>query len=335
MASTSLTLACRCLLRRGRVDRLPSFRGFSTAPKTNDKEEDVAIDRMSSQPFVVTRLEPGEWDPANTDPLYRPKFKSTAKIISADDFAARPSVGFTGEFESFQDAMVTLSWLEQSEHKHIYQLYLDMMLSTESKFGKTSHEYVMRVIAQKYNITAERVAAVVQLQHNEEQILQNEPDRKLLTETAERMDTRIKQEINDAYQTFKLKKPESYTEDPVGVNELQDRKKWLVAEDLFDVDQMTENATVRDERKARMIIDGHVYVEDVDDESIPVPMDKDCRHLLNQKEKIAAALAEKEQTVIAQRAKKAAVEPVWRTQNGEGETRDRWKYIAQTGMYGV
>lgn len=328
-SSSSLKLACRCLLSRGRL--LTVSRGFSTASKTSETEKDIIDDRLSSQPFVKTRLEAGEWDPAHTDPLYRPKFKSTAKIISADDFAARPSVGFTGEFESFQDAMVTLSWLDQSEQKHIYQLYIELMLSAESNHGRTSHEYVMRVIAQRYNITAERVAAVVQLQHNEEQILQNEPDRELLTETADQMDNLIKQEINNAYQTFNLKKPDSFTEDPVGVNELQDRKKWMVAEDLFDVDQMTESATVRDERNARMLIDGHVYIEDVDDKSIPVPLDKDCRYLLKQRGKLTAAMAAEEETVKLQREKKAAAEPAWRTLNGEGVTRDRWKYIAQTG----
>lgn len=331
MASSSLILArCRGLLSRGRVT---SLRGFSTGVRISDDNDDFAEDRVPSQPFVRTHIEPGEWDPAHTNPLYRPKFKSSARIISADDFAARPTVGFTGEFETLQDAMVTLSWLDQSEQNQIYRLYVSMMVGAETQHGKTSHEYVMRVIAQKYNITAERVAGVVQLQHNEEQILLNEPDRKLLTETANRMDAAIKQEINDAYQTFNLRKPDSFTEDPVGVNELQDRKKWMVAADLFDVDQMTMNATVRDERKARLLIDGHVYVEDVDDESIPVPMDKDCRYLLKQKETIATGMAHQEQTVLEQRAKKAAVEPVWRTTNGEGETRDRWKYIAQTGRF--
>lgn len=334
MASLSFKLARGCFLATGRV---AAARGFAANVRISEGEDDdddnVAVQIAASQPFVQTRLEPGEWDPAHTDPLYRPKYKSTARIISADDFAARPTVGFSCEFESLQDAMVTLSWLDQSEQKQIYQLYTTMMTSAEAKFGKTSHEYVMRVIAGKFNITAERVAAAVQLQHNEEALLQNEPDLKLLTGTADRMDAMIKQEIDDAYQTFKLRKPDSYTEDPVGVNELQDRKKWTVAEDLFDVDLMSENATIRDANKARLLIDGHIYVEDVDDETIPIPLDKDCRHLLKQKTYIAAGLAVQEERVTAQRAKKTAVEPVWRTQNAEGKTRDRWNYIAQTGTF--
>jgi hypothetical protein len=51
-----------------------------------------------------------------------------------------------------QDAMVVLSYLNDATQKEIYSLYLSMMLSTEKEHGRTSHEYVMRVIAQKYNI---------------------------------------------------------------------------------------------------------------------------------------------------------------------------------------
>jgi hypothetical protein len=72
--------------------------------------------------------------------------------MSADDYANRPTVGLSGEFETMQDAMVVLSYLNDATQKEIYSLYLSMMLSTEKEHGRTSHEYVMRVIAQKYNI---------------------------------------------------------------------------------------------------------------------------------------------------------------------------------------
>ena len=284
------------------------------------------------QAFVKTRLEPGEWDLDRKNPLYRPKYRSSARIIATDDFANRPTVGMNAEFESLQDAMVTLSWLDQNEQKIIYRLYLDLMVSAEaSSGGKTSHEYVMRVIAQKFNLTAQRVAAVVQLQHNEQQMILENPDIELCDDLADEMDQLIKQEISDAYQTFNLKKPESFVEDPV--NDIKDGKKWVIANDVFDVDQMAEDAIVREEREARLIIDGHVYVEDMDAETIPVPLDKDCKYLLKQKDVIQKKLSEQETTVHTERAKKTALEPKWRTKNGEGVTRERYKFVAQTGTF--
>jgi hypothetical protein len=330
----------RCLKAKDRIPLI--LRGFSSntnlskSSNNNNQASDVQEERLTSQPFVKTRLETGEWDPEHTNPLYRPKFRSSAKVISGDDFANRPAVGISEDFENFQDALVTLSWLDQNEQKLVYQLYLDLMVSAEATSGgRTSHEYVMRVIAQKFNITAERVAAVVQLQHNEQQMLLENPDIELCTELADQMDKLIKDEINDAYQTFNLKKPESFVEDPVGTADLKPRKKWVIADDVFDVDQMAEDAILREERDARLIIDGHVYIEDVDAESIPVPLDKDCRYLLKQKGVIEKKMAEQNARVLSERAKKTAIEPVWRNKNGEGETRERYKFIAQTGTFDV
>jgi hypothetical protein len=126
---------------------------FSTrSRKADDVEEEPVEQPQQGQPFVKTRLDPGEWDPKRTNPLYKPKYKSSSKIMSADDYANRPTVGLSGEFETMQDAMVVLSYLNDATQKEIYSLYLSMMLSTEKEHGRTSHEYVMRVIAQKYNI---------------------------------------------------------------------------------------------------------------------------------------------------------------------------------------
>jgi Eukaryotic mitochondrial regulator protein len=315
------------------------LRCWSSKPSSRNRQGVDTTDadaeaRLTAQPFVKTRLETGEWDPERTNPLYRPKFRSSARIISADDFANRPTVGVSSEFESFQDAMITFSWLSQNDQRLIYQLYLDLMVSAESSdAGRTSHEYVMRVIAQKFNVTAERVAAVVQLQHNEQQMLLQNPDAELCTELADRMDRLIQQEIDDAYQTFNLKKPETFTEDPVGVDSWKEPKKWVIVDDVFDVDKMAEDAIIREEREARLIIDGHVYIEDLDENATPVPLDKDCRYLLKQKDSIQKRMSEEEARVLSERAKKTACEPVWPTQNGKGETRERWKFVAQTGTY--
>ena len=114
-------LACggRCLRASGRTS-LPRRLLSSNASLT--KATSDVEDLHPSQPFVKSRLEPGEWDPQHTNPLYRPKFRSSAKIIASDDFANRPSVGLSEEFESFQDAMVTISWLDQNDHKLVYQM---------------------------------------------------------------------------------------------------------------------------------------------------------------------------------------------------------------------
>jgi hypothetical protein len=289
---------------------------------------------VHAQPFVQTRIKAGEWDPQRTDPLYRPKFKSRSKIISAEDFNARPAVAIEeqSEFESFQDAMVTLSWLDQGDHQQIYQIYCDLVSRASGKHGVTSHEYVMRVIAQKYNITPQRVAAVVQLQHNEEQIKRNFPDRVLLTKTADYMDQAIKKEINDAYQTFGLKKPDDFVEDPVGVSAPLERSQWQTVEDVFDVDQIMEDTIVREEREARLAIDGHHYIEDVDDTEIEIPMSKDARQLLK-----AKARMDKNSTVVNNNSSSSngktdtEKEPVafeWPV--NQVKPRPRWKFVAQT-----
>ena len=231
--------------------------------------------------------------------------------------------------------MVILSWLDQNDHKLVYQHYLDLMVSAEaSSGGRTSHEYVMRVIAQKFQITADRVAAIVQLQHNEQQMILENPDIELETELADEMDRIFKAEIDDAYATFNLKKPDKFVEDPIGTLDLTETKKWMIADDVFDVDQMAEDAIVREEQNARLIIDGHIYIEDVDKESIPIPLDKDCKSLLRQRGTFDKRMAEEnEKVVFSQREKKQALEPKWPATNGEGERRERYKFIAQTGKY--
>jgi hypothetical protein len=271
------------------------------------------------QPFVQTRLQLGEWDFERKNPLYRPKWKSRAKVISDEDFANRPTVGLSPDFESLQDAMVTLCWLDSGEQKQIYQLYLELLKHSHEKHKVTSHEYIMRVIAQKYNITAERVAGIVQLQHNEEQY-KRDPNRKLLVEAAEYMDRAIQQEILDAYQTFNQKKPDEFVEDPLGVVGRQESKRWEVAEDLYDVGQIMQDTLVREEREARLLIDGHVYIEDVDDDKVEIPLSKDAKRLLQAHEKYRQGIRQ------APAAKGGASQE---TEKSKGGRRPRWQYVAQ------
>ena len=324
----------RCLQRnKGTVIRpfpaaVSSSRAFSTneQPKDTKRKPPPPLTAAAaatgenghSQPFVQTRITAGEWDPARTNPLYRPKYKSRAKIVSAEDYADRPGVGFFGEFDTFQDAMVTLTWLDQADHQQIYQLYTDLLSHSQEKHGVTSHEYVVRVIAQKYNITAERVAAIVQLQHNEEQILKEDPDRVLLNKAANYMDDAVKQEIQEAYQTFGLKKPDEFVEDPVGVSGSFERASWQVVNDVLDVDQIMEDTIVREDRQVRLQIDGHHYQEDVDDATVAVPMSKQARKLLQAKEK------------FAKQRDAAAKQDVVDWPVNHVKPRARWTFVAQT-----
>jgi hypothetical protein len=311
---------------------VPFSSGFSTRSRKHsyDPEDSIPPEpEIKKQPFVNMRIDGGEWDPQRTNPLYRPKFKSEARIISADDFARRPKVGMSTEFETFADAMVTLSWLDESEQKQIYNVYVSLMNAAVAK-GKTSHEYVMRVLAQKFNVTAERIAAVVQLQHNEAELLRNRPEIHchLLYEEAKYMDKAIKQEIENAYKSTGEVRPNTFVEDPVGVDGLQETKKFKPAEDLLDVGDMYAQHIVREEARASLLIDGHEYVEDMDKDKIIAPMNQDCKRLLKQHNKFNE---ETDPIVLRQREKKKAAEPVnsYRPKNSHGYTRPRWKYVAQ------
>jgi hypothetical protein len=104
-----------------------------------------------------------------------------------------------------------------------------------------------------------------------------------------------------------------------------------VADDIYDVDALHQAATVRLDQQARRIIDSHQYVLDVDLDQVPVPIDHDAQQLLNQHQRLQRDMAVQEATVQEQRRLSKAVEPKWRATNGDGVTRPRWKFIAQTG----
>jgi hypothetical protein len=304
----SLEDSFRRLSTRGGV------RHFSSA-----QVQDAEDDKPAKQAFVTAKLEPGEWDPARTDPLYRPKFKSNSKIISAEDFANRPPVTFNGEFSSYEDGMITLSWLDQKTCRQIYYMYVDMMVLSHSKYEKTSHEYVTKVIAQKFNVTPWRAAGVVQLQHSEEQMRKHNPEL-LAEDQANYAEQQILKNIRDAYKAERSDAPDNYVEDPVGLHGRGEPDEtssyWTRTEDIFDVDQKLEDANVRDTKDARLLIDGHVYWEDTDDNSAAVKVDAGSRRLLKNKERLEQS--------------KVETEPIpYPETNGDGEKRPRWKYVAQ------
>jgi hypothetical protein len=298
---------------------IPKARQFSSVRPQKDQDDEI----RPKQPFATVHLEPGEFDLYHQkDPLYRAKFKSNSKIISAEDFANRPTVGFNEEFTSYEDAMVTLSWLDQTTCRQIYHMYVDMMVVSHQKYETTSHEYVTKVIAQKFNIAPWRAGAVVQLQHNEEQMRKEHPEL-LCDDQANYAEQTILQNIKDAYRSERLEQPDNFLEDPVGLHGRgapdETSSMWKRTDDIFDVDQKLEDANVRDAKNARLIIDRHMYVEDVDDNAVPVKTDgRVVRKLLKGKERMANTV-----TVVEK-------EPIpYPETNAQGEKRPRWKYVAK------
>jgi hypothetical protein len=265
------------------------------------------------QSFVKVRFEPGEWDVDRRDPLFRPPFKSRAKIISAEDFAARPRVGFQEEFDSLRDAMVTLTWMDGRASGAVYDAYLELMMT---QTGPTSHEYIMRVLGQKFNITAQRAACIVELAHREEQ--QRKAGDRIYDDAQELVDGKIRDHIRRAYSEYREQDPLSFVEDPVGVTGFPDTENIVgihkVVDDVFDVESLTKDALIREEKDARLKIDRHIYVEDVDEEKLEVPLSKEVKKLITRKQEFQNLSQRHEEFKPASKGGKA--------------NRQEWKYVA-------
>ncbi|KAL3790687.1 hypothetical protein HJC23_009787 [Cyclotella cryptica] len=244
------------------------------------------------------------------DAYWRPPWKSRAEIISAEDFANRPRVTFSESFESLQDGMITLSWLTDNDATLMYQLYVNLMTAfvakNEGVRGKdgsavkdaewgvlsanTSHEYVVRVVAQKFNVTTSRAAGVIQLKHNEEQ-LKKDPNFKVDHKLQAHVDNMIRQQISEVYRSYGEKDPLGFVEDPIvstGIIGHEDVGSPAVtrASDLLDIDALVERKKKEEKQEAITKMRNHIYVEDVDDKSVNVKIDKEARRLLKSSEKL-------------------------------------------------
>mmetsp|Transcript_17762 Transcript_17762/g.24674 ORF Transcript_17762/g.24674 Transcript_17762/m.24674 type:complete len:482 (+) Transcript_17762:2-1447(+) len=287
-------------------------------------KDDIKPKLPNKQDFVTDRLLPGEWDDERLDPIDNPPFRSNAKIISEEDFANRPMVGHGEEFSSMSDAMTTLSWLSTKDADAIYDLYLKMMTKMAEKKedgtgGVTSHEYVTRVIAQKFNISSARVAAVIQLAHNEDQI--RKEGGVLHYELANWVDQRCQEHIQKAYEAYREEPPEGFVEDPKGVAETGgdnlpggDER----VEDIYDIDAMIEDMLLREKDEARIHIDNHTYIEDEDESLREVKVDGNSKKLLK-------TSAKHKSENHHERAKDFTPLP----ESGREEHRPRTKFVAQ------
>ncbi len=298
-------------------------RSFSNTPPTTSEEFDFEDDLPNKQDFVKVRLEPGEWDVNHTDPLHRPPWKNKASVMSSEDFANAPKAGFDDEYASPHDAMLILSWLDRENQDKIYQSYLNLMTTMEQQEHITSHEYVVRVIAQKYNITASRVAGVVQLLHNEDQIRRTRPSQKIYYETQAYVDARITEHIANCYDAFQQPAPEApFIEDPMGTSGLGDidRRRAGVQEagDEYDYDDLVAKSLIRDQQEARMWIDNHIYIEDVDESNLEVKTTEDCDTLLRAQKRLKRRLQGRDEVLSP------------KPESGKAQVRPRWKYMAET-----
>ena len=270
------------------------------------------------QEFVKMQFEPGEWDPHRTDPLFRPPFKSRAKIMSAEDFADRPRIGFTEEFESLEAAMITLTWLDGPACDEIYGAYIEYMSKQTSV---TSHEYVMRVLGEKFKITSQRAAAIVELAHREDQL--RRAGKKIYHGAQAFVDARIKEHIDKAYSEYGEPDPGCFVDDPIGVGGIGNLENaqatTVVVEDLVDVDGFTQATLIREQSDARLKIDGHIYIEDVDEGKYSVKISKEAKTLMAKKQSFHNA------DDISQRRDELKPMP-----GNDQPRRARWKYAAQT-----
>ena len=245
------------------------------------------------------------------DSYWRPPWKNPrAEIITAEDFANRPRVNFSESFLTMQDGMVVLSWMSQDDKDGMYGLYLDMMTTIAGAGGggksrtrddvasenwgvlsaNTSHEYVVRVVAQKYNVTTSRAAGVIQLQHNEEQ-LKKDPTFEVNHALQARMDEKMREYIRETYQSYGEKDPLQFVEDPLASTGRIGREDTgsdilVTASELADVDALLRTTRMRELDEARVRIANHVYVEDVDDRSRRVPVDREVRRLMKMGEEL-------------------------------------------------
>ncbi|KAL7570129.1 hypothetical protein ACA910_019972 [Epithemia clementina (nom. ined.)] len=273
------------------------------------------------QKFVKVSIQPGEWDEYNFEnPLYRPVYQHRSKILSKEDFRNRPKVGFSVHFNSPVDAMMNVTWMTHDQHKEIFQSYKELLKRQHEEFGVTSHEYIMRVIAQNRNIRAERVAGIVQLQHNEERYRLEGME--LCEDAAKYMDNSFLTEIREFYKAYRMNPPNdlSLVEDPD--EGPMPSKNFRPVDDIFDLDGVWRR--FKDEylpKKAKEIVSKRVYLEDQDDETIVMPMDKETESYLERQKRLTE-IVKKYETEHTPKA-------IRETDEDRPTRRKRFKFVAQ------
>lgn len=246
--------------------------------------------------------------------------------------------------------MIVLSWLNETQRQDIYNTYTQMMIEQDAKFGVTSHEYVMRVIGEKFNVSTARVGAIVQCCHTQEQMAKTDPEM-IHEKVAEYVDAKIQEHITNVYNAYGEVNPNEFIEPPVESSDIrmsQSSGEFVAVEDLYDVDELTKEAILREKDEAQLEIDGHIYKEDMDDDEIESKVNKECLDLID-KQKEAFQLMTKSwgrdtsSKVEYPLPKGGSIDTSDADANDEDaeadadtgnkkdvERRPRWKYVAQT-----
>mmetsp|Transcript_78046 Transcript_78046/g.117447 ORF Transcript_78046/g.117447 Transcript_78046/m.117447 type:complete len:316 (-) Transcript_78046:36-983(-) len=147
------------------------------------------------------------------------------------------------------------------------------------------------------------------------------------------VEERILQNIKDAYRAEQRSDPpREFMEEPVGAHGMGEPDdaslQWTNVDDMFDLDQKLEQANVRDAKHARLLIDGHVYQEDVDESQTLVYANAAARRLLRAQQKQKEVVDE----VVAAKSREPATTTTtipFPETNAQGIKRPRWKYVAK------
>jgi hypothetical protein len=178
--------------------------------------------------------------------------------------------------------MYTLGWINAKEQDIIYQSYLDMtqrMLASTK--GVTSHEYIFRVLGQKFNLASDRISAICVLKHNEEQMkARGDP---IDYDRQDFMDQNYAAKINAAYMAYNEVNPGRFIEPSLGNPDTDALDpSFIPVDDLVDVDAILDEVSIREKEKARIAIDTHVYKEDIDEDTISVKISSSVYKIMKQ-----------------------------------------------------
>jgi hypothetical protein len=112
-------------------------------------------------------------------------------------------------------------------------------------------------------------------------------------------------------------------EDPVGIHGRgepdETSSSFVGADDIYDMEAKLGQANKRDDELARILIDDHVYKEDVDESTLPVKTDGTAQRLIKAKREYSTRESNKNVTGTI---------PYPET-NAQGVKRPRWKYVAK------
>ena len=131
---------------------------------------------------------------------------------------------------------------------------------------------------------------MIQLQHNEEQ-LKKDPNLHVNNALQAHVDATVRENIKGFYRDYGEKDPLQFVEDPIAsTGDMArvdlDSPVFLGASELTDVDALFKKTRKQEIQEARVRIASHFYVEDVDEQTRKVKIDREATSLLKMGEKL-------------------------------------------------